>query len=204
MTVLMTLEKLAKCIPTNSDVPEWYAVYTKVLPTYGIMGELREAHFIAQMGHESADFKFLVENLNYSAQGLLKTFPKYFTPSQAARYARKPQMIASRVYANRMGNGTEASGEGWQYRGRGIIQITGKYNYSEYAKYKGMSGPAEAVDYLMTKEGAMDSACWYWMTRNLNALADRDDLISITKKINGGLKGFDDRKIRYRRARAVL
>lgn len=203
MTVLMTIEKLAKCIPSNSEIPEWYSVYTKVLPTYGIMGELREAHFIAQMGHESGDFKFLVENLNYSAQGLLKTFPKYFTPAQAARYARKPQMIASRVYANRMGNGSEASGDGWKYRGRGIIQITGKYNYSEYAKYKGISLD-DAVDFLMTKEGAMDSACWYWMSRGLNSMADKDDLIGITKRINGGLKGYEDRKIRYRRARAVL
>ena len=201
--IIMTPAKLQKCIPTNRDIDEWYPVYATVLPKYDIEGELREAHFIAQMGHESADFKFLSENLNYSEQGLLKTFPKYFTPTTAKIYARRPEAIASRVYANRMGNGSEAMGDGWLFRGRGIIQITGRYNYTAYAQYKGMNVD-EAVAYLTTKEGAMDSACWYWVTRNLNALADKDDLITITKKINGGLKGFDDRKNRYRRARAVL
>jgi putative chitinase len=157
------------------------------------------------MGHESADFTRLTENLNYSAAGLVKTWPKRFTEETAQGYHRKPEKIANKVYADRMGNGNEASGDGWKYRGRGIIQITGKNNYVAFsnAKFDDLR-LLEDPDYLLTPEGAVESACWFWTTNNLNEIAGAQNITLITKRINGGTHGLSSRIARYERAIDIL
>jgi putative chitinase len=155
------------------------------------------AMFIAQMGHESGGFKILVENLNYSANRLLQIFPKYFDKASAAIYARQPQRIANRIYAKRMGNGDEASGDGWKYRGKGAIQITGKNNHKLFSDYMKISLD-EAVQYMLTTEGAILSAAWFWKTNNINEISD--SVIKTTLKINGGSNGLDDRRALYDKA----
>ncbi len=167
---------------------------------------LRWAHFLAQTAHESGGFLRVLENLNYSAVGLRATFPKYFkTDTDAALYARQPERIANRVYASRIGNGPEESGDGWKYRGRGLIQVTGRDNY------RACSVTVYADDRLLTQpellerpDGAVASACWYWHSRSLNVPADKDDLEAVTRKINGGLTGLEDRRHWLARAKVVL
>ena len=148
---------------------------------------------MAQIEHES-NLKPISENLNYSAEGLVKTFKKYFpNPQLANAYARQPQKIANRVYASRMGNGNEASGEGWKFRGRGFIQITGKNNYTVLSKdtrVDFLSNP----DLLLQESNSMISALWFWNVNKLNVLADKDDVVSVTKRINGGTNGLDHRR----------
>jgi len=166
--------------------------YKSLLENYGINTDLRLAHFLGQIEHES-NFKPISENLNYSSEGLLKTFPKYFTSLMAIQYKRQPERIANRVYANRMGNGNEQSGEGWKYRGRGFIQITGKENYFRLSNDTDIDC-LKNPDLLLQEENAMVSAVWFWKSKGLNKFADADDIISITKRINGGLNGLQDRK----------
>lgn len=164
----------------------------------------RASSFIAQVGHESGGFRAILENLNYSASALRRVFGKYFPTSDLANaYARKPERIANRVYANRMDNGPESSGDGWRYRGRGMIQLTGKYNYTLFAKAMKMS-MSDVVAYLETREGAAMSAGWYWDVHGLNALADQGMFKKMTIKINGGLNGYDDRLDHYEKARELL
>lgn len=166
--------------------------YKTLLGNYKINTPLRLAHFFAQLAHES-NLKPIEENLNYSEAGLLKTFPKYFNKEQAKQYARKPQAIANRVYANRMGNGDEKSGDGWNYRGRGFIQLTGRNNYlllSKDTRIDYISNP----DLLLNEADSMIAALWYWSKNNLNTHADKDDILTITKRINGGTNGLTDRK----------
>lgn len=158
--------------------------YKTLLKKYGINTPLRLAHFMAQAAAESG-LKPISENLNYSEQGLLKTFKKYFTPAQAKVYARKPQAIANRVYANRMGNGNEASGEGWKYRGRGVFQITGRDNYTLLTKDTGVNY-LNNPDLLLNEADALISALWYWDKNNLNKYADQDNLDAISDIINIG------------------
>lgn len=200
-----TAEKLGRCI-NNSRSQEWFEILYDVLPLYGINTKLRVAAWLSQTGHESGDFRTLIENLNYSAQGLLKTFPRYFTNSaMAERYARQPAKIANRVYGGRMGNGPESTGDGWRYRGRGILQITGKDNYRNCSNtLYGDDVLLQEPDLLLEMDGAVRSACWFWNSRNINADADRRDLLAITKKINGGTKGLDDRQRRYGLCMSVL
>ncbi len=158
------------------------------------------AHFISQTSHESSDFKNLEENLNYSSDRLLVVFPKYFNSITAPNYHRNPKAIGSKVYANRMGNGDENSQEGYKFRGRGILQITGKNNYTAcglYMKKNLVSNP----DDLLTKENAISSALWFWHTNNLITV---DDVTLLTKKINGGTIGLDDRLSRFNKAIAIL
>jgi putative chitinase len=156
------------------------------------------------MGHESQDFKTLKENLNYRASGLRKTFGKYFTSdSLAASYEHQPEKIANRVYANRMGNGDEHSGDGYRYCGRGLIQLTGKQNYQNFADSIETS-VEDASEYLATFEGAAQSACWFWESNNLNRFADVGDIKGLTKAINGGYIGLDDRIKHYNHALHVL
>lgn len=166
--------------------------YRTLLSSYGINTSLRLSHFFAQIDHESG-LKPISENLNYSADGLLKVFRKYFpTRADAIMYARQPEKIANKVYANRMMNGNEASGDGWEYRGRGFIQITGKENYillSKDTRIDYLNNP----DLLLTEADSMISALWFWNKNNLNKYADRDDIKTITKKINGGYNGLGDR-----------
>lgn len=160
---------------------------------YGLNTPLRLAHFLAQTAHESGGFRAVVENLNYSAESLAKVFPKYFKDVDPNDYARQPEKIANHVYASRMGNGDEASGDGFRYRGRGLIQLTGKNNYSAMAADMGVS-VEECAEYLETPEGACESAAWFWNKNGLNALADSDDVTAVTKRINGGTIGLEDRE----------
>lgn len=167
--------------------------YKTLLNSYGINTPLRLAHFMAQIEHESG-LKPISENLNYSAKRLGTVFKKYFSNTILAnKYANQPQRIANIVYANRMGNGSVNSGEGWKYRGRGFIQITGKENYFRLHIDTDLDC-VKNPDLLLTEENAMLSACWFWKLKGLNSLADKDDILSITKKINGGLFGLEHRK----------
>lgn len=170
-----------------------YKKYKSLLDRYGINTPLRIAHFMAQIEHESG-LKPVSENLNYSVIGLLGTFEKYFEGTGIAiEYARKPERIANRVYANRMGNGNEASGEGWKYRGRGFIQITGKENYFHLQVDTDLP-VLKNPDLLLEEANAMLSACWFWKKKGLNSLADKDLIKAITKRINGGYNGIEHRK----------
>lgn len=167
--------------------------YKSILNKAEINTQLRIAHFMSQIEHESG-LKPISENLNYSAKGLSENFKKYFSTMAIANfYARNPEKIANRVYANRMGNGSEESGEGWKFRGRGFIQITGKENYFRLANDTDLDC-LKNPDLLLYEANAMISAIWFWNLKGLNALADKDDIIGITKKINGGLNGIEHRK----------
>lgn len=200
----ITQEQLAQIIPKNSYQDQWREALNTVLPRYQIDTPQRVAAFVAQCGHESAGFTALRENLNYGAPGLMSTFKKYFPTQELANsYARQPERIANRVYADRMGNGNEASGDGWRYCGRGLIQLTGKNNYTAFANSIDM--PIEEVPaYLETFEGAVESACWFWNTNRLNQHADSGDLDTMTRRINGGMHGIEDRRARYDNALRVL
>ena len=193
----ITQQQLAACIGNNPYLEQWCDALNKILPEYDINTPQRVAAFIAQAAHESGNFTALHENLNYRAETLMKVFPKYFpTDALAQQYAHNPEMIANRVYANRMGNGDEASGDGFRYCGRGLIQLTGKSNYQAFADSVQM--PLEDVPaYLQTFEGAVQSACWFWETNNLNQYADSGDILTMTKRINGGTIGLADRQAHY-------
>ena len=202
-----TKDHLEQIVFKNKKVGEWYDSLAKVLPEYEITSIPRVAAFLAQTAHESGGFTATTENLNYSADGLNATFAKYFKnatpPVDANKYARQPEMIANRVYANRMGNGDEASGDGWKYRGRGLIQLTGKNNYSAMAD--SFDIPLDEItDYVSTPEGCVKSACWFWSTNKLNSYADAGDMKTITRKINGGENGMEDRMKYYDLALAVF
>lgn len=173
------------------------------LARYGIDTPLRLAAFLAQCDHESQGFTRFAENLNYSATGLTATWPKRFPPDIAAQYARQPEKIANRAYADRLGNGPEETGDGWRFRGHGYIQITGRDNHADFANCKKMSLDAVIV-YLQTEAGAMESAAWFFKTRGLNAIADKGDILSLTKAINGGTNGYKDRLALYERYRNQL
>lgn len=170
---------------------------------YQITTPARMAAFIAQVGHESAQLTAVAENLNYSAQALMKTWPSRFSAETAAACARQPEKIANIAYASRMGNGAPGSGDGWKYRGRGLIQVTGKANYQK-------CGAALGLDLITNPElleqpaNAAMSAAWFWSANNLNALADAGSFTQITQKVNGGQNGADDRLAIYQRALKVL
>jgi len=166
--------------------------YKTVLNNSGINTPLRVAHFMAQIEHES-HLKPIQESTNYSADRLLKIFPKYFDKETADIYERRPIQIANRVYANRMGNGDEVSGDGYKYRGRGFIQLTGKNNYQAFKKESGID-VINNPDLLLEEATAMICAIWFWNRNSLSNLADNDDIKTITKRINGGLNGLEDRK----------
>lgn len=190
---MITIESFKKLFPSCPTPEQFVESMTKLLPNYKINTLPRIAAFIAQCGHESAGFSRLTENLNYSMQGLMSTWPKRFNTSNAAAYARQPEKIANKVYADRLGNGPESSGDGWRYKGVGLIQLTGKANYQEFAKFKGIS-LEDAVQYLKTIDGAVESACWFWNRASLNELADAMDIKAMTKKINGGYIGLEERE----------
>ena len=203
----LTLEQLQQLLPKNPYVRQWHNALSQLLPEYQIDTPQRIAAFIAQCSHESAGFTALKENLNYRAATLRKIFPKYFpTDELANHYASLPnkqEAIANKVYANRMGNGTEESGDGYRFCGRGLIQLTGRDNYSWFAASLSIS-VEEASEYLQTFEGAAQSACWFWETNGLNRWADAGDILTLTKKINGGTIGLEDRKKHYEHALHVL
>lgn len=204
---MLTLSQLKQLLPKNPYVEHWHHALEQLFPDYDINTPKRMAAFIAQCSHESGGFMVLKENLNYKAATLRKIFPKYFPNDQIANdYASRPNKqvaIASRVYANRMGNGDEASQEGWKFCGRGLIQLTGKSNYQAFADSLEMD-INDVPDYLATFEGAAQSACWFWETNKLNQWADAGDILTLTKRINGGTIGLEDRKKHYEHALHVL
>jgi putative chitinase len=198
----LNINKLRGVMPDAviSQIPE-------VIEKYSINTPLRLAHFLAQCGHESGGFKVTVENLNYSVNGLMTVFRKYFpTQELANRYARQPERIANLVYANRMGNGNEASGDGWKYRGRGYIQLTGKDNYSSFNRITS-DDVVKSPDLVASKYPLL-SAAWFWNSRNLNTISDTgaaDAIVtSITRKVNGGTHGLDDRLRQFNRYYSLL
>ena len=200
----LTVSQLKQMVPGITHADHWIEAFDQLLPDYEINTPKRVAAFIAQCAHESGNFRFLKENLNYKAESLMKTFPKYFSDRDTANaYAKQPVKIANRVYANRMGNGDEASGDGYKYCGRGLIQLTGKTNYDWFAASLEISS-TEASEYLETFEGAAQSACWFWESNNLNVEADAGDIKKMTKKINGGYIGLDDRIKHYEHALHIL
>jgi putative chitinase len=199
----ITKEQLSQLIPKNPYLDQWYEALSVLLPDYEINTPNRIAAFIAQCAHESANFTALHENLNYRSETLSKVWPKKFPPLVAEQYAHKPEAIANRAYASRMGNGDEASGDGWRYCGRGLIQLTGKDNYTAFADSIGIT-PEEVSDYVQTFEGAAQSACWFWESNNLNQYADSGDIETMTKRINGGTLGLEDRKKHYEHAKHIL
>ena len=203
----LTLSQLQQLIPRNPYVKQWHSALSRLLPDYEINTPRRIAAFVAQCAHESGGFTALRENLNYKAGTLRKIFSKYFpTDEMAQQYATMPnkqQAIANLVYANRMGNGPPESGDGWRFAGKGLIQLTGKDNYTWFAASLGIS-VEEAAEYLETFEGAAQSACWFWETNKLNQWADAGDILMLTKRINGGTIGLEDRKKHYEHALHVL
>ena len=215
--MILTRDQLTRLLPTNHKLDDWLPIVNDMLPRYGIDTPVRVANFMAQCAHESGDFTVTQENLNYSAQGLANTWPNRYatkdvrgnliqpiTPNEIANeLSRKPDQIANNVYANRLGNGDEASGDGSKYRGRGLIQLTGKNNYQEFAGAIGKSLD-DTSQYMQTPEGACESACFFWKKHNINKFADLRDVYSITKIINGGMIGLLDRKAKLQTALVTL
>lgn len=190
-----TEEKLARCIHKNKDPHSWYEALAEQLPKFYIVTPARVAGFISQCQHESLDFTILEENLNYGAKGLRGLFGKYFpTDELAKQYERKPQLIANKIYGGRMGNGPEASGDGFKFRGRGILQITGRSNYTQCSRdLFGDDTLAENPDLLSEPDYAILSACWFWHKNRLNDICDKGDVVLLSKRINGGTIGLADR-----------
>jgi putative chitinase len=187
----MNLQKLEHFVPSN--------VYDALLKgNKNLTNNFRLAHFLSQVAHESANFKVLYENLNYSAAGLLKVFPRYFNATTAAQFARKPQLIANRVYANRIGNGNEASGDGWNYRGRGYLQVTGRANYKSFSEYIGED--CEKNPDLIATKYALDSALWFFDRNKLWTLCDKgeENVPIVSRRVNGGTNGLQDRLNKFR------
>jgi len=186
---------LVQYVDALNDVAEYYDMYDN---------PRRVAGFLSQVAHESGGFNFVKENLNYGAKGLMTTFKKYFPSEELAKqYERKPEKIANRVYANRMANGDESSGDGYRFCGRGLIQLTGRANYTKFAQDLGIS-IEETVAYLETPAGAVSSAGWFWDNNNLNQYCDADDFVTLTKRINGGTIGLEDRQHHYHLALQLL
>ncbi len=200
----ITSAQLAAIVPIPSaKLTDFTTSLNAAMQEFSITTPLCQAAFIAQTAHESIGYSAFLENLNYSATALVNTWPTRFTPDTAALYAHQPQKIANHVYSNRNGNGDEASGDGWRYRGRGIIQITFKDNYRA-------CGTALNLDLITSPElleqslHAFRSGAWFWNSRNLNALADQGDFVGVTKRINGGTNGLQDRTRYYLLAKGVL
>lgn len=206
--MVITEEQFRELFPRNQNCHEWTEAINDILPDFEINTPKRVAAFLAQCGHESGGFSTLKENLNYSAQGLNNTFKKYFpTLASAEPYARNPEKIANKVYASRMGNGPESSGDGWKYRGRGPIQLTGKDNYRAFATdyfedpETLLNDPDLLIDHIPT---SLLAAVWFWQKNKLNVQADAGDIKLMTKKINGGYIGLEDRIKHYEHALHVL
>lgn len=213
---MITEAQLRQMIPRNPYVKEWHEALampqeelggSSLLEEYEINTPKRIAAFIAQCAHESGGFMVLKENLNYKWPTLRKLFSKYFkTDEMAQEYANKPnrqEAIANLIYANRMGNGDERSGDGFRYCGRGLIQLTGRSNYQSFADSLQMK-VEDVPAYLMTFEGAAQSACWFWETNNLNKFADVNNIEGMTRRINGGTIGLEDRIKHYEHALHIL
>lgn len=218
----LTIEQLVQSTGCSNKVAEVWLPYFNTIPkNFGIDTPLRMAAFLAQVGHESGGLSLLEENLNYSAEGLANTFPKryarklqnglyaknsvgrYLPSTLALQIARKPVLIASNTYANRMGNGSVESQEGWKFRGRGLIQTTGKSNYVNLTLNTGIDFISNP-DLLKEPAYALISACFFWKSNNLNRFADKKDILSLSKVINGGIIGLEHRKALYEKACKTL
>lgn len=202
----LTLKDLKECLPEakEANLEKFLDGLNETFEHFEIDTPKRMAMFIAQTAHESGNFAATQENLNYSAKGLTGTFKKYFpTEAAATPYARIPEKIANKVYSNRMGNGPESSGDGWKYRGRGVIQLTGKDNYTACGKALDLDFVNDP-DQVAQNPAAVLSAGWYWNTRRLNDWADKGDVLTVTKRINGGTIGLADRKKHYEHILHVL
>jgi putative chitinase len=199
----MNKEQIVHLLHGNSDAAAWADAAMEILPKYEINTPNRIAGFFAQCGHESMNFTALSENLNYRAETLEKLFSKYFSKAgrNAADYAKQPEKIANVIYGGRMRNTEE--GDGWRFRGRGVIQLTGRDNYTSFGLSVDMT-PEQVIDYVQTKKGALESACWYWNSRKINIACDEGDIVKMTKLVNGGTIGLEDRRKHYEAALAVL
>lgn len=199
------IEMLQEMGVSSHDAEQYIHHLEEALPKYGIAdSRLRLAHFFAQVLHESGCMRFDMENLNYSSEALMKVFGKYFkTKEEADAYARQPEKIANRVYANRMGNRGETSGDGWKYRGRGLIQLTGRSNYKAFAEWVGDATVMNQPD-RVSSEYAVQSAVFFWDKNNLNRFADKDDVVGLTRKINGGENGLAHRRELFNKAHGLL
>jgi putative chitinase len=193
---MINSETLRQILPACKDPDLWASELDAAAKVFYFDTTQRLAAFIAQTAHESASYNVLQENLNYSKEGLRKVFPKYFPDdATASRYARQPKWIASRVYGNRMGNGGEQTQEGWKFRGRGLIQVTGKNNYRLCSDFLfGDDRLLEDPDILLEPEYAMASAGWFWETNKLNDVVDSGNFVQLTKRINGGTNGLAHRQ----------
>jgi len=202
-----TQAKFTEIIGKNPYADHWFGALAQILPDYDINTVPRVAAFLAQTAHESGGYRAIKENLNYKAPTLRKIFPKYFpddaTANHYASLPNKQEAIANKVYGGRMGNGPEESGDGYRYCGRGLIQLTGKDNYTRYAQSLEIS-VEEAQEHLTTFEGCVQSAAWFWEANNLNQWADKGDILTLTKRINGGTIGLEDRIKHYNHACHVL
>lgn len=201
---LIAPEKLVKAGLASPDTAaQVAAALDEACQKFNIVTGPHLAAFLAQCSHESCGFRVTKENLNYGAHNLFLLFPKYFNAAQAAAYSRQQERIASRIYANRMGNGPEATRDGWTYRGRGFIQLTGKANYAAFSKAVGKDVVANP-DLVAGPEYAALSAAWFWAAHNLNALADTPGVQDETKVINGGTHGLAERQRLYDKAIKVF
>ena len=205
---MITAEQFAHLFPRAQDPAGWAEAMNNVFPNYDINTPQRVAAFLAQCGHESGGWTVFEENLNYSAQGLNGIFKKYFpTLDSAQPYARQPEKIANRIYSNRMGNGDESSGDGYKYRGRGPIQLTGRANYTKFAQemFDDWQNVVDNPDWVTAdRDFALMSAIWFWNANKLNVQADNGDIKLMTKNINGGYIGLEDLILHYNEAMHLL
>ena len=201
--MILTKDHIIHILHGNADAAAWADAALEILPKYEITTANRIAGFFAQTCHESMNFSVLSENLSYRKETLEKLFSKYFSKAgrNAADYEKQPEKIANIIYGGRMGNVQE--GDGYRFRGRGVIQLTGRDNYTAFGKSVGMS-PEQVIDYVQTKKGALESACWYWNSRKINAACDKSDITLMSKLVNGGTIGLEDRRKHYEQALAVL
>ena len=203
----VTLEQLKAIMPKCAEPDKWVDPLNQAMDRFEINTNTRAAAFLAQLAHESGQLNRLVENLNYSAERLMQVWPKRFpTMDKAKQYARNPEKLANFVYANRLGNGDEASGDGWMFRGRGLIQVTGRSNYETGGK--ALDLPLDSnPDLLIEFDPAALSAAQFWQSRGLNEIADTgsdSSFVTITKRINGGTAGLQERQAYWKTAKSIL
>ena len=200
----LTLQHLQAIIGNNPYLEHWYEALSKALPDYEINTPQRLAAWFGETKVESANYTAIKENLNYRPESLVRLWKSHFPTMEIAnQYAHNPEAIANRAYGGRMGNGDESSGDGWKFCGRGLIQLTGRDNYQSFADSLQISVD-DAAQYLETFEGCVQSACWFWENNNLDALADQGNIDAISKKVNGGTEGLENRRNFYHQALQIL
>ena len=199
----MNVQQFQAIVGNNPYAEHWVEALNKCWPDYDITTPQRQAAFMGECCVESAKFTEIEENLNYRPETLARQWPSHFTPEVAQSYAHQPEKIANRAYGGRMGNGPEESGDGWKFRGKGLIQLTGRDNYQGFADSLQMSVD-DAATYLSTFEGCVQSACYFWESHNLNSLADQGNIDQISHIVNGGTLGQDERRHFYGVALHIL